>query len=540
MWRILCCFTLCAPSFVRPVVCAPRRLCAPSFVRPVVCAPRRLCAPSFVLLNSLLLMASLLLLLVATDARAGTYTWTTTDPNTKVVTQSPSFSGGTVVVVTSLHPIGSHQPPPGFTTGSGHYTGGGGCVATTAVPNSTSGSVKVNSPSNPIIATFTWQPAQGQDATTDPPPPAVIVEQDCTASWAQETVTNDATATGSADCGLAGPPPTVTTDSNGNVTGVSSSGTQYSVVAMPGASFSVPAQSGSAYKPSATFTANAGTMGAASGSAGVDYQVQVFPVTVNIVGTYNPVAGDYRALTGQQITANLASPYGLPYGTKVTGYTWSFSNNNPIKSWDPSAPGDGEPTQILPLLPTDYIGFPPIGSSTVSVNPISFYDEVASDTVTVKCAVTISLPDYTTQTVNAMSPQVTFIKPTVTNWDVVTGYVQGVFSKTLNLGGLALVQVPGSQQQGGEAWNNVAINVLPPFYGGQGCFAQLITPDTEVTNDDPTKSIVYANSKQQGLDNAFPYASYTWSVPAVGASADNPGVCFLATTTQQDIRDTIR
>ena len=65
---------------------------------------------------------------------------------------------------------------------------------------STPCTVTANSPASPIVATFTWQPASGQTSATDPPPPAVIVEQDCTASWSANEVDGTAQPSGTADC----------------------------------------------------------------------------------------------------------------------------------------------------------------------------------------------------------------------------------------------------------------------------------------------------------------------------------------------------
>jgi hypothetical protein len=290
-------------------------------------APRRLCAPS-----SVLLMASLIFsLLACPEAHAGTYTWTVTNPDNSV-TQSPSFTGGTVSVVTSgPKPITkSPPPPPGFTTSNGTYTGGGGCMTTSVPPSAGPGSVTI--PANPIVATFTWQPAAGQTSTTDPPPPAVIMQQNCTAQWQAQTITGTATVGGTASCGLPNPTATQTKDSNGNIIGVTSSGVAYSAVSSPGVSFSVPAQ-GSQFTPTASFTPTAGT-GAADGSASVTYQVQAYPVTVTPGGT-TLVSGMPEALTGQQIVASVNAPFPIDptsYHWDVSGgmfknYDWTLASN---------------------------------------------------------------------------------------------------------------------------------------------------------------------------------------------------------------------
>ena len=149
--------------------------------------------------------------------------------------------------------------------------------------------------------------------------------------------------------------------------------------------------------------------------------------------------------------------------------------------------------------------------------------------MTVTCAVTVLAPDgKTSLDLTVTAPAITVEKPTVMHWDIYTGYVQDVTDVASGQGGDALKPAPGSTQAGGEAWQNATIVVPPPFAatGGLGCFAQLITPDTEITNDDPTKNPTFLNNKQQGLDNSFPYKGYTWNVSDTGANFDGPALLF--------------
>ena len=235
--------------------------------------------------------------------------------------------------------------------------------------------------------------------------------------------------------------------------------------------------------------------------------------------------GNAQALAGQQITASLNGS--TPSTAKVTSYVWDFSGGTPIKNWDKDGvAADGKtPQQLFPLLPSDLTQTDTTGNG-ISVNPISFYDQ-AADKLTARCVVNLKFPDGTTASATAISPSVTFMKPTVSKWSIYTGYVQHVQNPS-GQRGYQLMPAPGSTNAGGEAWSNTTI-VLPPQFaatGGLGCFAQLITPDTEITNDDPTKDPTFLNNKQQGLDNSFPYKKYTWDVSGSGANFDGPGLFY--------------
>ena len=265
-------------------------------------------------LRSVVHCLSLALLLVGPYAQAGTYTWTTKDANGYVTAQSPSFSGGVVNIVTSVHAPGKSntRPPVPFSTSNGHYTGSGGCEVNSNIASNTPGSVKVNSPANPIVATFTWQAT----SSTDLPPPAVIVQQNCTASWSWGAYLGTGMATGSADCGLPNATVSTTTDSLGRNSGSTSSGVRYSVVPSPGASFSIPV-SGS-YQPTASTSATSGSSGDASSSASVSYQVQAFPVVVSLGGTIKDSNNQDNILIGQECSATLsAGPFSL------SGFQWN-------------------------------------------------------------------------------------------------------------------------------------------------------------------------------------------------------------------------
>ncbi len=114
-------------------------------------------APHRLFLAVLSLMTPLLLL--PPNARAGTYTWQTTDANGRLTAQSPTYTGGQVVF--------SGGPGPDLTY---NYSGGYGNGPDRGVASD------INC-SGAITATFTWQPDAGKNMDTDPPPDQVMVQE---------------------------------------------------------------------------------------------------------------------------------------------------------------------------------------------------------------------------------------------------------------------------------------------------------------------------------------------------------------------------
>jgi len=476
-------------------------------VRPVVCAPRRLCAPSF-----LLLIASLLAnisLVSPTQAQTsssgtslGTYYWSTTAAD-GTVTKSPTYANGKFTSSNgqyfhNYYLLGSYGTPP--------YGNGDGEGLTNVTC------------SGEIDTTYTWATSSGQ-TPTDPPPASVIVEETSTA-YGYGWNSDGSDPTGNFDNGLKVSYSLAPGD-NGHANCTS---TRYTVQA---GGMTVPLTC----SPSIQVTAEASEIH-------VDYTPTIFPVTIKITGTNNPTAGDYRALTGQQIMATLN---GIPSGVKVTSYTWGFSggtSGNPIKNWD----GTNNTQQLFPLTSADLTGTDTTGNG-ISVNPVSFYDEIDKDAVTVTCAINLTFPDGTTGTVNAVSPQITFMKPTAV-WHVDAndpsyhGPPPGPYFDGTQMGYI-------------EMWD-ATITVPSPFSGGSGCFTQIVSPTIQFqryplnnkstncyfkvpqTNADGTITYVLPTS---GLDTAFPYQigssaysaypnGYTWDVSTTGISADTPSVGF--------------
>ena len=400
----------------------------------------------------------------------GTYVWSKPVSQSNPASQSPVYSGGQCVVNNGT----SSTPYP--YTGTTTWYGGND-----AYPNGKAVSVTC---SGAITATFTWKPDPSNP--NELPPTSVIVEQDC-----------------SVDCYLDGGTGSYATGLGRSGTGDDYlSDTLYSVKTNPGLSFSITP----ACSPSVTATSKATDGGC---GASVSYSAAAYPVTITITGT-TPVNGT-QALTGQQLTATLNVPSGFsvyqPPGQ--TGYQWTITGNNGnkvFKNYDPTLPSN----QLVPLAPAD-----------LTVASPSFYDR-AAETVSATCAVTLLAPDGVTQIpVTVRSKDILVLKPTVTRWDIVGGWVQHYNSTTW---GLAVN--PNSTTADGMTWSNVNISVPSPFSGGQGSFVQTVTPDHEIFKDGSANPTTGANNKKAGLDSGFPYgppAGY-WTVPAAGGDVDGPNI----------------
>ncbi len=372
--------------------------------------------------------------------------------------------------------------------------------------------------------TLTWVPAAGQTAATDPAPPSVLLSESSSASWtAQVDHYPDPYTTGgtSADNGLQDAEVAI------YYAGVKSGGTSSS--AFPHY-FSQPVTNGVATL-SRSFSAHAIASSGPS-TAGVNFgcswggdTLTVYPMPINISGTYNPTAGDYRVLTGQRITASLTGTIGT-----VTKYTWAVGGST-FKTYNEKAASN----QLVALGPADLTG-PAAGSTTVA--PLNFYDRAQED-LTVTCAVTMTAPDgKTVLNVTATSPPINVKKPTAM-WNVKSAAPLGPQFDPSAKGSMSFAVL----------WD-ATITVPSPFSGGYGCFAQIVSPTINFQrhplgnqsincyleephiNADGTTSYVLPTT---GLDTYFPYPAsstaaypqgYTWDVSAAGQSGDQPGVGF--------------
>jgi len=407
---------------------------------------------------------------------------------------SPVYSGGSAVV-TYASPY--YRSSNNYAFDSNNAWGGYGSGVTFTGPEGGSTNLSETAMGT-ITTTFTWQPSYAGE----PAPASAIVAQHCTAGWVGH-LSGTGMPTGRCDNGLGGSLVLYyeagTCDS-----------TKYTVKAA-NADGSVTVLC----SPSVHLDCESGTNGTAGGSVTVSYSATVYPVTISLTGQNSA----NQALTGQQITASLLIPNGLPSGTKITNYTWSFDGAtapNPIKTWDGTASGDSTHPQLVPLTAADMTGADTSGNG-ISVSSVSFYDQVA-DNVTVKCAVSLKFSDGTTATVNAKSVPVAFLKPSLTKWDIKGGWVQHYNSTTW---GLAID--PLSSIADGMTWSNATISVPTPFSGGQGCFVQTVTPDRRIYQANVTTPITGPNNGQAGLDGSFPYGPL-WNLPSLGADKDGPAV----------------
>ena len=445
-------------------------------------APRRLCAPSSVRLRASLIasiLASLLagLLFAAPAAQGGTYIGANTIavPNSNPVTytQSP-YSGGTHAVP---GPNNTVITPADASSAQGYGGASGGITA---------------SCTGAITASWTWVPAPSMTMTTDPPPTSVIVTESCTASVTVATPI----AAGKYDTGM-GKSGGVSWSPGGNNT-AEATVIRYSVQT-GGATLTLPVVSA---------TASAASPG---DTCSVYYTATLYPITVNIIGTNNPSAGDYRALTGQQITANLTATYGLPYGTKVTGYTWAGVSGTCFKTYNETASSN----QLVALGSSDLTG--PASGST-SVASLAFYDS-AAENLTLTCTVSVAAPDGTSLSLTATSPPINVLKPTLTGWGIAEGYLQlasngSAYGLYGNLSGTG-------NSTNGMIWSNVTVNVPAPFSGnGQCTFTQLVNPNRIAYVSGVSKPQVPYNGIL-GIDGSFNYGS-SWGVTGTGNDVDSP------------------
>ena len=462
------------------------------------------------------------LLLLPSTAHAGTY-WQSYSGDGHATFTSPTRSGTTVYANDDTF---RYYHPYYFRDGCGISDGAPGSSATAT--ETFGGS---------IVITFTWHPDPNLASDPAPVPQSVIVREECTVQFyiaPQQVGSAIGNSSGQVNSVLG---PAAVAPGDGSL--VVSTGVRYSVGG--GASFSVSCS------PTMSATLSRSSLGAGGTiSSKLAYSAIAYPATI----TLNGQNSGNQALTGQQITASLSTPNGLPTGTKITSYTWSFDGGtapNPIKNWDGNGTDpSGKPQQLFPLTAADLTGTDTSGNG-ISVSPVSFYDQVA-DTVTVKCAVSLKFSDGTMATVNAKSVPVAFKKPTA-DW---------MFTQTT-----VADQPDKGSFQAGELLGPISITVPSPFSGGSGCLVQLGTfnrsvkrhplnnqPDTysykvQKTNPDGTTSWIVPG---QGLDGGFPYAQsitldsnnnpvvtnnsggYIWGANDQGTPADTPTQSYTNTS----------
>ncbi len=379
--------------------------------------------------------------------------------------------------------------------------------------------------SGTVTATLTWVPYTGQDNTTDPPSSSVIVTESGSARWG-----GGGLGTGSADDGWGDP-----------VQYAVSSGVHYEVKDGSSGTITITKSLSASTPPNTTPNAQGyfdriGAFVAASLSVAGD------SVTVTLAGASTDVDGSKKVLTGQGVAAQFS---GLPSGYKVSSYIWSFTGGTPIKNWDPTWPNSTNPTQLVPLAPTDLSQTDTSGNG-IPVADVSFYYTKAGS-LTATCAVNFTSPDGKTGTVTVQSPSIIYIKPTAT-WIVnrsFNGMTPGFFAG-----------YPYGPFGALELWGPIDITVPDPFAGGTGCIVQIATLDrgwarTPQNGMSPTYtklSVLYKGGTTdmvkapKGLDVGFPYPfgfnqntngsftannnSYTWQIGNKGFASDKPNQSY--------------
>ncbi len=312
----------------------------------------------------------------------------------------------------------------------------------------------------------------------------------------------------------------------------------FTVTIAPSASASATAGP-SGTNPDGTSFVGTGTCSASVGPITVSTTTPAIAAT----GTYNPAKGDYRVLTGQQITRALSGTLGT-----VTSYTWKQPSATCFKTYNPNIQPPAN-NQLVQLASTDLSGTDTSGKG-INVSPLAFYDS-AGENLTLTCAVTLTAPDgKTVLNVSASSPQITVEKPTA-SWGIDPKSVPINGTSTPNVVGF-VDSSAGSQYFGANTtWYPATLSVPAPFasLGGLGCFAQISTPSATITRT-PTGtgassySIKIQNAQGAwvtpgtGLDKGFPYpigfttdangnwtgqaSDSSWSVSGIGASGDYP------------------
>ncbi len=357
-----------------------------------------------------------------------------------------------------------------------------------------------------LTVTGTWQPAN----SNDPAPQSVILSEQVDA-YALGTASNASGSivpfAGSVSDGLgdsAKPDPKTgqvagqkyTVDSGGSFTATLT--ISASVSATPGPPYELNGLMG---------------LGTCTVSAGIGpVSISAYTPTVTLRG-YTSVNGAQEALAGQQIKATLS--LGSAPCKGVSGYNWTATPaGNLFRNYDPTATSG----QLQPLSSA---------SGDFTGSNFYFYDVHNNDTVTLTCTATVTFPDGTTGTVTAQSQPVMIVKPTA-QWTVKEGYVQPFTSSQYPgdlLFGLRPDPATASQYPNGEDWYNVSLTIPSGFpVAGQGSFAQLVTPNHAAYQASSGTTQYYVPG--QGLDNLYPYLSYSWSLPDPGNQGDNPCIVF--------------
>lgn len=368
---------------------------------------------------------------------------------------------------------------------------------------------------NTVTATLTWQGFG--------PAPAVIVEEDATASWFI-----DGAGTGTCSCGLPNP---IHVDYIQDAYDTATHYTFYPAPASGTTTITLPSETTSGS------TTLAYDWEETDNFVNLSYSVTPYPVTIPLAGTTPDSNGHLNILIGQHCSASLV---GIPSGCTVSNYQWSVTGTT-FQTWSADTPSfpvmvGGVQIGIIPENPDatyEVDGPGPLTSSTAGWYWNDLANGKGNNTQeTVSCAATVTPPtgQGAALTVTATTP-ITVWTPV---WTATGNGASVVVDNTYQAPDFWLHAGPGPLDFGatrGMTWDASLSPPSAPVSFGIGSLAivQIITGCDQgmTSNTTPPLSIPGPGNGQTGLDTSWPYG-WTISTTIVGGmkyeSGDSPGI----------------
>ena len=437
------------------------------------------------------------MLLAAPEARAGTYVWQTTDADGNV-TQSPTFSGGTFTCSFLSQPYGRRGNPPTSYGNDDHDGGQANCSGT-------------------ITTIYTWQPAAGQTAATDPPPADVVVQETC---YVDVNGSNGSSVpvTGICDTGLGVTAPLVNSN---DISNARCNATRYKI--MTGGQ---------------TVTLTCSPQAQCSGiyaTTDVSYSPVIFPVTVDLNGALADSSHQLNILVGQQCEGIMnAGPVTL------SNFQWTVPGVTFDHFYISSDQSQGYPVFIDPSVWTTENPFwhwSSSGNYAVSVTAQASINGQSIGQVTAQKSITVVTP-----------PQVVASTPGASSFEISNGVVTAIQAGASGASGMqidATVTTPNPfaqiDQSSGSYYyvqlirelrdvnsggfvipfmtNGFVLDNQDPYNGSQSAYS----PDTVKLipfefSDSPDQSIQYAN----GVNIADEFKAYIMYLPPSNGFDEQP------------------
>ncbi len=451
----------------------------------------RLPAPSSTRLFAAACSLTACLLLLPHPARAGTYVWQTTDPSTGSVTaQSPALSGGTL---TGYYWNGLQS--------YSYYFQGYPVTNQYGIDGDKGGPLNC---SGAITTLWTWQPAPGQTAASDPAPASVVVQETCTAKVRGTNGTTDP-VTGVCDTGVGVSCPLTLTQI---WSAAECTGTRYRVVS-----------GGPTVRVTCSPQAQCSGL---SDSVHVRYTPAIFPVTISLTGTTKDSSGNQNILIGQGCTGSLSTAAPVTF----SNYQWSAGGAvfdqfqvASDQSWGHTTPVSSDQWQ--------------------QPNPYWHYLQYDSGPFAVTCSATVSVGGTAIGTVQGQQ--------NVQVW--APYYYMGanvgpctIVNNVVQAGGVDIQTQPGINFTGrvGTPALFTTSGVKPSVSAGSWAFLQLCKLDESINSSVwPSKTL---NTGGYELDNIWPYwnqyiANSTDANPNSASAPDSPAVGLDTTTDNIVIND---